>query len=205
MADNPFKLADNNVAPSSNGSSPVTGGSGIGDLRRRYDFSGRVSELAIDQTPFFRFLSMAGKKPTSDPEFKSLEMRQSFHKRYAYVVAHDMDATASTNLATDNNYIATTIPTDAKLAADQIFAIKLEGDFKKPIERVVGLFVKNPKTKTLVTDSLFILLLLGLGARAGTEAFNSLRKSNVVAGGLSSLKAALKGKDIVGLIKNIAA
>jgi len=140
MADNPFKLADNNVAPSSNGSSPVTGGSGIGDLRRRYDFSGRVSELAIDQTPFFRFLSMAGKKPTSDPEFKSLEMRQSFHKRYAYVVAHDMDATASTNLATDNNYIATAIPTDAKLAADQIFAIKLEGDFKSEgnVQSVLG-------------------------------------------------------------------
>jgi len=94
-----------------------------------------------------------------------------------------------------------------KEAADKIynFTHKLEGDFKKPIERVVGLFIKNPETKTLVTDSLFILLLLGLGARAGTEAFNSLRKSNVIAGGLSGLKAALKGKDIVSIIKNIAA
>ena len=93
-----------------------------------------------------------------------------------------------------------------KEAADKIydFTHKLEGDFKKPIERVVGLFTKDQKTKALITDSLFVLLLLGLGARAGTEAFNSLRKSNVVAGGLSSLKAALKGKDIISIIKNIA-
>tara|TARA_B100000768_G_C11050850_1_gene278273 strand:- start:23 stop:550 length:528 start_codon:yes stop_codon:yes gene_type:complete len=93
-----------------------------------------------------------------------------------------------------------------KEAADKIynFTHKLEGDFKKPIERVVGLFTKDQKAKTIITDSLFILLLLGLGARAGTEAFNSLRKSNVVAGGISSLKAALKGKDIVSIIKNIA-
>tara|TARA_B100001094_G_scaffold299951_1_gene325032 strand:- start:83 stop:610 length:528 start_codon:yes stop_codon:yes gene_type:complete len=94
-----------------------------------------------------------------------------------------------------------------KEAADKIydFTHKLEGDFKKPIERVVGLFTKDQNTKALITDSLFVLLLLGLGARAGTEAFNSLRKSNVVAGGLSSLKAALKGKDIISIIKNIAA
>jgi len=33
-----------------------------GDLRRRYDFSDRFSELAIDQTPFFRFVSKVAKK-----------------------------------------------------------------------------------------------------------------------------------------------
>ena len=38
----------------------------------------------------------------------------------------------------------------------------------------------------------------------GEEAANSLRSSSVVAGGVSSLKAALKGKDIVTLIKGIA-
>ena len=55
MADNPLFLSTSNVAPSSDGSSPASGGSGIGDLRRRYAFGNRVSELAIDQTPFFRF------------------------------------------------------------------------------------------------------------------------------------------------------
>tara|TARA_B100000900_G_scaffold274088_1_gene234203 strand:+ start:536 stop:1372 length:837 start_codon:yes stop_codon:yes gene_type:complete len=94
-----------------------------------------------------------------------------------------------------------------KEAADKIynFTHKLEDDFKGPIKRVVGLFAKDPKVKENVTDGLFALLLLGLGAKAGTEAFNALKASNVISGGLSSLKAALKGKDIVGLIKNIAA
>jgi hypothetical protein len=84
------------------------------------------------------------------------------------------------------------------------FTHKLEGDFKKPIERVVGLFTKDQKTKILITDSLFVLLLLGLGAKAGTDAFNSIKSSNVVSGSLSSLKAALKGKDIASIIKNLA-
>ncbi len=84
------------------------------------------------------------------------------------------------------------------------FTHKLEQDFKGPISRVVGLFTKDKKTKAIVTDGLFAALLLGLGARAGVEAFNSLRSSSVVAGGVSSLKAGLKGKDIVTLIKDIA-
>jgi len=57
-----------------------------GDLRRRYDFSDRFSELAIDQTPFFRFVSKVAKKPTDDPSFKFTEKRQSIMKRYAYAV-----------------------------------------------------------------------------------------------------------------------
>jgi len=140
MADSPLFLSTLDQAPSAKGSSPDTGGSGIGDLRRRYAFGDRVSELAIDQTPFFRFLSMAAKKPTDDPEFKSLEMRHSFHKRYCYVVANDMDATASTNLATDSQYAVNAIPAVAKQAAGQIFAVKMESDFKNAgnIQSVLG-------------------------------------------------------------------
>jgi len=57
-----------------------------GDLRRRYDFGDRFSELALSQTPFFRLVSTMAKKPTDDPTFKFTEKRQSFMKRYAYVV-----------------------------------------------------------------------------------------------------------------------
>ena len=94
-----------------------------------------------------------------------------------------------------------------KEAADKIydFTHKLENDFKGPIARVVGLFTKDDKVKDTVTDGLFALLLLGLGAKAGTEAFSAIKNSNVVAGSISSLKAALKGKDIAGLIKNMIA
>lgn len=68
------------ASPGSDGSSLDTG-----DLRRRYNFGDRVSELAIAQDPFFRMLSMMAKRSTDDPEFKFTERRPSFHKRYAYV------------------------------------------------------------------------------------------------------------------------
>lgn len=68
------------VASWSDGTSKDTG-----DLRRKYNFGDRVSELAIAQDPFFRFVSKVAKKPTDDPEFKFTERRPSYHKRYAYV------------------------------------------------------------------------------------------------------------------------
>ena len=55
-----------------------------GDLRRKYNFGSRVSELAIAQDPFFRLVSKLSKKPCDDPQFKFTERRPSFHKRYAY-------------------------------------------------------------------------------------------------------------------------
>ena len=69
-----------------------------GDLRRRYDFSERFSELAIDQTPFFRLVSKIAKKPVDDPQFKFTEKRQSWMKRYAYVVGfHNGSAAVHNN------------------------------------------------------------------------------------------------------------
>ena len=56
-----------------------------GDLRRKYNFGDRVSELAISQDPFFRFVSKLNKKPTDDPHFQFTEKRGSYQKRYAYV------------------------------------------------------------------------------------------------------------------------
>ena len=65
-----------------------------GDLRRKYNFGDRVSELAIPQDPFFRFVSKVGKKPTDDPQFKWTEKRDSWHKRYAYVVGFNSGGSA---------------------------------------------------------------------------------------------------------------
>ena len=70
------------------GNGPGAGtGLDTGDLRRKYNFGDRVSELAIAQDPFFRFVSKVSKKPTDDPQFKFTEKRGSYHKRYAYVGA----------------------------------------------------------------------------------------------------------------------
>jgi hypothetical protein len=73
---------------------------GTGDLRRKFNFGDRVSELALSQDPFFRFVSMVAKKPTDDPQFKFTERRGSYFKRYAYVTNHE--TTAQTALAGTN-------------------------------------------------------------------------------------------------------
>ena len=70
-----------------------------GALRRKYNFGDKVSELALAQDPFFRFVSMVSKKPTDDPSFKFTEKRSSYTKRYAYLA--DYSVTAAAAPATD--------------------------------------------------------------------------------------------------------
>jgi len=82
MADDLFQLGDLGVADDNSSLS-------TGDLRRKYNFGSRVSELAIAQDPFFRMVSKISKKPTDDPQFKYTERRPSFHKRYAYCYGAD--------------------------------------------------------------------------------------------------------------------
>ena len=83
------------------------------------------------------------------------------------------------------------------------FTHELEERFKSPIDFVVGKFIKDEDKKDLITNSLFILLLLGLGLKAGKEAFTALKQSQAVSAAIPGLKAALKGKDIVSILKNI--
>ena len=76
-----------------------------GALRRKYNFGDKVSELALAQDPFFRFVSMVSKKPTDDPSFKFTEKRSSYTKRYAYMADYDtgggsVPATAVSSTAT---------------------------------------------------------------------------------------------------------
>ena len=63
----------------------TVGTANTGDLRRKYNFGDKVSELALSQDPFFRFVSKVAKRPTDDPHFKFTEKRPSWMKRYAYV------------------------------------------------------------------------------------------------------------------------
>ena len=129
MADSPLYLSTHDQAPSSAGSSPGSGGAGIGDLRRRYNFGGAVSELAIDQTPFFRFLNSVSRKPTDDPEFKSLEQRSMWQKRYAYVLGYvtwnGSDAISGLTYATNAPDIGS-----GAIAADAHIAVKMGADYK---------------------------------------------------------------------------
>ena len=89
-----------------------------GDLRRKYNFGDRVSELAIPQDPFFRFISKVGKKPTDDPQFKWTEKRDSWHKRYAYVMGHvaaGVDSFGDAELDAANDGAAVALGDEVKL------------------------------------------------------------------------------------------
>ena len=89
MAQDIFGISDvTSLTESTAGIVDPGGNLSTGDLRRKYNFGDRVSELAIAQDPFFRFVSKVAKKPTDDPQFKFTERRPSYHKRYAYVVDH---------------------------------------------------------------------------------------------------------------------
>jgi len=92
-----------------------------GDLRRRYDFGDRFSELALAQTPFFRLVSTMAKKPTDDPTFKFTEKRHSFMKRYVYIVGSiksaSTDVFADATLAQAANTSAPVVGSEVKLYA----------------------------------------------------------------------------------------
>jgi len=94
-----------------------------GDLRRKYNFGDRVSELNIAQDPFFRFVSKVAKKPTDDPEFKFTERRPSYHKRYAYVSNHGTSAPSS--MAGTNATV-----THGNVDAGDIYYFCMIGDYK---------------------------------------------------------------------------
>tara|TARA_R100000656_G_scaffold51142_2_gene41012 strand:+ start:515 stop:1477 length:963 start_codon:yes stop_codon:yes gene_type:complete len=123
-----FQLGSYGTGSSSIGQTPST--LSTGDLRRRYNFGDRVSELAIAQDPFFRLVSKVAKKSVDDPEFKFTERRPSFHKRYAYPVAYSNDnstwnanysssvATQGDTLETAGNTIYVKMATDYKSAGN---------------------------------------------------------------------------------------
>ena len=90
-------------------------------------------------------------------------------------------------------------------AAEKIynFTHHLEEDFQAPIRRVVGLFTKDPDAIKKTSGILFALLLLFLGAKAGSEALEAVKQSKISTSAMSSIKAALKGKDINAVIKSV--
>ena len=83
------------------------------------------------------------------------------------------------------------------------FTHRLEKDFKSPIKRVMGLFIKNEKALDVTTDALYAAVILTLGVLAGRGAIQALLKGDLNKGALQTLKAALKGKDLNTLIRDI--
>ena len=96
-----------------------------GDLRRKYNFGDRVSEVSIAQDPFFRFLSKVAKKPVDDQQFKWAEKRPSFHKRYAYCVGHYAGGTLDVHDAE----IDVALTSSAATAAGDIIELAFATDY----------------------------------------------------------------------------
>lgn len=121
----PLKLA---TATGLTESSKAIAASGLstGDLRRRYDFSERFAELAIDQTPFFRLVSGVAKSPVDDPQFKFTEKRQSWMKRYAYVVGCINSGTTDVF----NDATVTAHGGDATIALQDTLKVYMATDYK---------------------------------------------------------------------------
>ena len=127
-----------------------------GDLRRKYNFGSRVSELAIAQDPFFRLVSRLSKKPTDDPQFKFTERRPSFHKRYGYLYGTDGNATGTVTKhgAVHANMTKVTIAGDYESAGNKgsVYgqtAIAIGADGTKPEFFVPGQLIKIPTGASL--------------------------------------------------------
>ena len=112
----------------SDANSPGSSGSSLdtGDLRRKFNFGDRVSELSLAQDPFFRFVSMAAKKPTDDPQFKFTEKRSSWNKRYAYPSAFSNDNSTWVENQSTN---ATTQYDKYETAGNTVY-VKMVSDYK---------------------------------------------------------------------------
>ena len=115
-----------------------------GDLRRKYNFGDRVSELAIAQDPFFRFVSKVSKKPTDDPQFKFTEKRNSFHKRYCYVAAHGSGFATGLDTNADLQDAATDVAY-LKVGTDYSNKGNLQNVFGQTVDYEIGQDVTQPQ------------------------------------------------------------
>jgi len=142
---------DLTVADHANAFGPGTSTSlSTGDLRRKYNFGDRLSELAIAQDPFFRFLSKVAKKPVDDPSFKWAEKRPSFHKRFAYVMGYvqndGQDEFADSTIEAYNDG-----DTGSSVEAGDTLKLYMAGDYKT--EGNVANIYGNTSQKTDVGES----------------------------------------------------
>ena len=91
----------------------ATQDAGVGqrpDLRRLYDFSDRVAELAPEESPFFVYLSQVAKSPTDDSVFRYLENRSKI------------------NMTTRNFLLAANVNGGSTVSADSSYTFTVDAD-----------------------------------------------------------------------------
>ena len=85
------------------------------------------------------------------------------------------------------------------------FTHKNEEAFKAPIKRIVGIFTKNEKKKTMISDILYAIVILLMAGQAGGNAVGYIKKAGYLKGGLYGLKAAVKGTEVATILKGVVA
>ena len=85
------------------------------------------------------------------------------------------------------------------------FTHKNEEAFKAPIKRIVGIFTKNEKKKTMISDILYAIVILLMAGQAGGNAVGYIKKAGYLKGGLYGLKAAVKGTEVAQILKGVVA
>ena len=150
-------------------------GLNTGALRRKYNFGDRVSELALGQDPFFRFVSMVSKKPTDDPTFKFTERRSSYTKRYAYMLKYSALAVPATQSDTDHTAVA----------GSSVYTFKFFTDYNSEgnLQNIVGKTLDYAAGSTGSQPTFFIpgqILKLNVGDTSGTPTDYELWKVNTV-------------------------
>ena len=194
-------------SPSSSGSSLDTG-----VLRRKYNFGDRVSELAVSQDPFFRFVSLVSKKPTDDPSFKFTERRQSFHKRYVYITAVGSDfATNGDNTVIPNTVGGTAyfkMHTDWNASGNKqnIFgkaAVNYAGTNSQPEFIIPGQMIKiNTNTAGQQTATNGYQVIKVTDVNLGTDGYAKVTGTVVKPSGADASSAYCLEHDVVGVTTN---
>ena len=73
-----------------------------------------------------------------------------------------------------------------------------EKAFQSPIKRVLGFFIKDPKTLELTTQGIYAIVVGSMAAGYGAEAISSLEKAPWFKTALTSLKTLAKGDETIG-------
>tara|TARA_R110001592_G_scaffold214064_1_gene466895 strand:+ start:78 stop:641 length:564 start_codon:yes stop_codon:yes gene_type:complete len=81
------------------------------------------------------------------------------------------------------------------------FTHKNEEAFKAPIKRIVGLFTKDEKTKKVISDILYAILIFSMAGQAGNDAVGYLKNAGYLKGSIYSLKSLVKGTEVATILK----
>ena len=80
---------------------------------------------------------------------------------------------------------------------------RIENNMIKSIEGWLSFVVKNPTVREKMAKSIFVVVLGVLAGKAGMGAVDAMEKSQSFSAVASTVKAALKGKDIRHVLKII--